>query len=318
MNLKTCLLVVFLGCLLWSGIALSESSTNSEPVKHHSSANSGTPTLAELRNATYTGTEGGPVSLSNGRWEGEPYVEGGASRPTAGLVGDVYYTGDLDGDGTQEAIVILWRSGGGTGENTYTMVMARQNGEIKNIGTALIGDRVKLRSGKIADGSIILEVLQAGENDAMCCPTMLATRTWSLHDGQLKEGEIEVTGKLSLAALEGTEWVLTHMNREETLMDGAEVTLAFADGRMAGKSACNRYSAGIEEGENAGNIKIGQSMSTMMACPDKLMKVEREYLDALAHITSFSFYAGSLALNGQKEDGTSFSMLFSQTGTGSQ
>ena len=173
---------------------------------------SGAPTLAELRNATYTGTEEGPVSLSQGRWEGEPYVEGGASRPTAGLVDNVYYTGDLDGDGTLEAVVILWRSGGGTGENTYVMVMARKNGEIKNINSALIGDRVKLRSGKIADGKIILEVLQVGENDAMCCPTMLATRTWSLQGNQLVEGEIEVTGKLSLTALEGTEWILTRMS----------------------------------------------------------------------------------------------------------
>jgi len=221
--------------------------------------------------------------------------------------------------------------------------MTRQNGEIKNISSALIGDRVKLRSGQIADGKVILEVLQAGENDGMCCPTMLATRTWSLQGGQLKEGEIEVTGKLSVAALEGTEWVLTHMNRDQPKEDeievtgklsmavlegtewvlthmnrdqpvpeGAEVTLAFADGRIAGKSACNRYSADIQEGENAGNIKIGQSMSTMMACPNELMKVEREYLDALSQVTSFSFHAGSLALNGQKKDGTPFSMLFSR------
>ncbi len=274
--------------------------------------NSGAPTLAELRNTTYTGTEEGPVSLSNGRWEGNPYVEGGASRPTAGLVDNVYYTGDLDGDGAQDAVVILWRSGGGTGENTYVMVMARQNGEIKNIGAALIGDRVKLRSGKIDDGKIILEVLQAGENDAMCCPTMLATRTWSLQGGQLKEDEIEVSGKLSLATLEGTEWVLTHMNRDQPVSEGTEVTLAFADGRIAGKSACNRYSADIQEGDNAGDIKVGQSMSTMMACPDELMNTEREYLDALSQVASFSFHAGSLALNGQKKDGTPFNMLFSR------
>jgi len=275
-------------------------------------AGSGTPTLAELSNATYTGTEGGPVSLLNGSWEGKPYVEGSASRPTAGLLDDVYYTGDFNGDGVEEAVVVLWRNGGGTGEYSYVVVMAREKGGIENIGTALIGDRVKLRSGKVVDGKIILEVLQAGENDGMCCPTMLATRTWSLHDGQLEESEIEVTGKLSLATLAGTEWVLTHMNREETLMDGAEVTLAFADGRIAGKSACNRYSAGIEEGENAGNIKIGQSMGTKMACPNELMKVEREYLEALSHVSSFSFLAGSLVLSGQKEDGTVLSMLFSK------
>ena len=146
----------------------------------------------------------------------------------------------------------------------------------------------------------------------MCCPTMLATRTWSLHDGQLEEGEINVTGKLSLAALEGSEWVLTHMNRDQPVLENAEVTLAFGDGRISGKSACNRYSAGIEEGENAGDIKIGQSMSTRMACPDVLMKIEQQYLAALSRVTSFSFHAGSLILSGQKEDGTVYSMLFSK------
>lgn len=147
-------------------------------------------TISELENATYSGMEDGPVSLSNGHWEGEPYVEGGASRPTAGLVDNVYYTGDLDGDGAQEAVVFLWTRSGGTGEYTYVMVMARINGKIKNIGSALIGDRVRIKGGKITDEKIILDVLQAGENDPMCCPTMLTTRTWSLQNGQLEEGKI--------------------------------------------------------------------------------------------------------------------------------
>ncbi len=118
---------------------------------------SGAPTLAELRDATYAGMEDGSISLSDGGWEGAPYVEGGASRPRVGLVEDVYLTGDLNGDGAQEAVVILWRSSGGSGSNTYVAVMARQNDEISNIGTALIGDRVKLRSGKVADGNITLK-----------------------------------------------------------------------------------------------------------------------------------------------------------------
>ena len=166
------------------------------PVIGANPASNGAPTLEELLNATYAGVEAGPISLSSGGWEGEPYAGSGASRPRVGLVEDVYFTGDLNGDGVPEAVVILWRSSGGSGTNTYVAVMARRDDEIKNIDTALIGDRVKLRSGKIADGNITLEVLQAGENDAMCCPTMLAVRTWSFRDGQLQEGEIEVTGKL--------------------------------------------------------------------------------------------------------------------------
>ena len=272
----------------------------------------GVPTLAELQNATYAGMEGGSVSLLNGGWEGEPYTDSGASRPRAGLVENVYFTGDLDGDGVPEAVVILWRSSGGTGTNTYVVVMARHNDEIRNIGTALIGDRVKLRSGKIADGNITLEVLQAGENEAMCCPTMLAVRTWSFRDGQLEEGEIEVVGKLSLAALDGSEWVLTHLDRRQPISEEIDVTLAFADERISGKSACNRYSAGIEEGDRAGSLRIGQSMGTKMACPDELMDIERQYLDALSHVTDFSFYGGRLALNGQKEDGSPYSLLFAR------
>ena len=275
-------------------------------------AGSGAPTLAELHNATYTGMEGGSVSLLNGGWEGEPYSDSGASRPRAGLVENVYVTGDLDGDGVPEAVVILWRSSGGTGSNTYVVVMARHNDEIRNIGTALIGDRVKLRGGKIVDGTITLEVLQAGENDAMCCPTMLAVRTWSLQGSQLQEGEIEVVGKLSLAALDGSEWALTHLDRGHPISEEIDVTLAFADQRISGKSACNRYSAGIEEGDRAGSIQIGQSMGTMMACPDELMTFERQYLDALSHVTDFSFYGGRLALNGHKEDGSPYSLLFAR------
>jgi hypothetical protein len=147
------------------------------------------PTIEELANATYSGVEDSPVTLSNGQWQGAPYVEGGASRPRVGLAKDFYITGDLNADGKPEAVVMLWQAGGGTGRYTYIAVMSRQNGDIKNIATALVGDRVKLRSAAIEAGEVILEVLQAGENDAMCCPTMLATRHWSLKNMQLQEGE---------------------------------------------------------------------------------------------------------------------------------
>ena len=283
------------------------------PAIKASEVSSGAPTLAELRNASYTGTGDGPITLLNGVWDGEPYGEGGASRPRAGLVEDVYFTGDLDGDGEQEAVVILWTASGGSGNNTYVVVMARQNNEIRKIGTALIGDRVKLRGGKVSAGQITLDVLQAGENDAMCCPTLLAVRTWSLRDGQLEEGEIEETGKLSLARLDGSKWTLTHLHLREPVGEGVEVTLAFDGERVSGKSACNRYSASIKDGEYAGNLQIGQSVSTRMACPEGLMKVEQRYLEALSQVTDFSFHGGGLVLNGLKEDGAPYSLLFIRT-----
>ena len=274
--------------------------------------------ITRLENATYTGIEDEPVTLLSGQWEGTPYVEGGASRPRVGLLEDIHFTGDLDADGQEEAVAILWQSAGGTGSNIYIAVMKSDNGGFNNISTTLVGDRVKLRGGRIDSGKIILDVLQTGENDPMCCPTQLATRSWVLEDRQLEEDKIKVTGLLSLSVLEGSEWILTRMSREQPVPEDAEVTIAFNSGRISGKSACNRYSADIKEGDSAGEILIGPTMGTRMACPDHLMEVESMYLEALAKVTGFSFYSGKLMLNGQKEDGTPFSMLFTATGTGPQ
>ncbi len=273
------------------------------------------PTLTGLGDATYTGIEDVPVTLSNGQWEGLPYMEDGASRPRIGLLKDIYFTGDLDADGQEETVAILWQSAGGTGSNTYIAVMKPENDGFENISTTLIGDRVKLRGGKIDSGKIYLDVLQAGESDPLCCPTQLATRNWNLNDRQLEENEMEVTGKLSLDALKGSEWLLSRIDNGQLLAEDTVVTLSFDAARISGKSACNRYSASIEEGENPGDILIGPTMGTRMACPDHLMKMESLYLAALAQVTSFSFHTGQLVLNGQKADGTGVSILFKPTGT---
>ena len=222
---------------------------------------------------------------------------------------DFSLAGDLNGDGSNEAIVLIWQSGGGSGTFSYLAVMGRSDDEVKNLGTAQIGDRVKLRGGRIDGGSIILEVLQPGEGDAACCPTQLATRTWSMVDGKLIEGEMEITGTLSLDTLAGTGWVLTHLNRNEPLSGEAEVSLVFGEGKISGKSACNRYSASVEQGEEPADLKIGPAMGTRMACPGELMDLEHKYLDALSRVTGFSFLAGKLALNWEKDDVWS-TMLF--------
>ena len=285
------------------------SSVSVIPGIHASETVINAPTLAELANATYAGIEEEPINLSGGSWQGEPYVDGGASRPGVGLVEEIYLAGDLEGDGKQDAAVILWQSSGGTGSFTYLAVMTRTENGISNVDTALIGDRVKFRSWQLVDGKIVIDVLQAGENDAMCCPGTLATRTWTMENNRLMEGQINVTGELSLAALEGTGWLLTHMDRQ-TPIENAEVTLNVQKGRIGGKSACNHYSADIKGGENAGDIHIGVAMSTRMACPDHLMNIEQAYLDALSRVDSFSFQFGSLALRGQNNDGETFNLLF--------
>lgn len=282
-------------------------------ISQNASASDDVAATAALKNATYTGVEDQAVTLSQGRWEGQPYVEGGASRPAVGLVDDFLLQGDLDADGDKEAVVMLWQSAAGTGSNTYIAVMKPENGEYVNLATALLGDRVKLRGGRIDSGRIILDVLQHGENDPMCCPTELAERVWTLAEGQLEAHQARVTGKLSVDVLDRSSWRMTHMDIGQPLPASVEVTLSFEDGRISGKSACNLYAAEIRDGEQPGDIVIGQAMVTRKACPDPVMEVELHYLDALSLVTAFSFQAGSLALNGQAADGKPCSMLFAAT-----
>ena len=80
-------------------------------------APAGPPTLAELKNATYAGFEepASPVTLKDGLWEGESLQPGGTSRPRVSLGGDFHLLGDLDGDGAEEAVVVLAQSSGGSG-----------------------------------------------------------------------------------------------------------------------------------------------------------------------------------------------------------
>lgn len=271
------------------------------------------PSQSDMANAHYQGIENSPIQLKNGRWEGEPYAPGGASRPSVGLVEHFVLRGDLNGDGLEEAVVLLWQNSGGSGTFDYVAVMEKSDGETRNVATAPLGDRVQVRSGSIVDGTVVLDVVQQGGDDGACCPTQLASRSWALEDRELKEKEVRIDGKLSLAVLEGTEWTLAQLSQDHPLPEGAEVTIAFSEGRIAGNSGCNRFSAGIEEGTAPGEIKVGPSMGTRMACSEELMRLETEFLRLLSQVNVYRFVAGGLILGGEIESDP-FSLKFETTG----
>lgn len=141
----------------------------------------GPPTLAELENATYSGFEDpSSVTLTDGAWTGEPYTEEGASRPEISLVRGFRITGDLDADNRDEAVTLLNLSSGGTGQLLYLAVVARRDGRPVNLATELVGDRIQVRGARISGRSVYLDVVQAGPEDAACCPGEVATLGWDL------------------------------------------------------------------------------------------------------------------------------------------
>jgi hypothetical protein len=145
------------------------------------------PTVDQLRNATYTGVYDEPVTLKDGAYEGKPFRADSPMRPRAGLLPDSLVTGDLTGDGTPEAVVLLWKASGGSGVFTYVAVVANKGGRIENVATALIGDREHVESLAIAGRRIVVDVIGHGPGEPMCCPTQKQRRTWQLTGTRLKE-----------------------------------------------------------------------------------------------------------------------------------
>jgi heat shock protein HslJ len=267
------------------------------------------PTPAELATATYTGIEGqGAVTLVDGRWEGEPFVEGGASVPAVWLTDDFYLAGNLDDDADEEAVAHLTFSSGGTGNFGYLAVMGREGDAIVQEGLTEIGDRVQIRDARIEVDRVVLDVLQAGPEDALCCPTQLATRTFAMQGGGLVETATEVAGAASLATLEGREWVLRKLSSTEAAPAEPEITLAIDGDRLSGSSGCNRFNGTVETGETATSLTVGPLMSTRMACAPEVMDLEQRATAALQGAQSWGFRLGHLVIHYQ--EGDSFGSLF--------
>jgi heat shock protein HslJ len=257
------------------------------------------PSWEELAGAIYTGIEDhGPVTLSAGKWEGPPLIEGGASVPALWLSEGFHLTGDLDQDGADEAVVHLTYSSGGTGNFGYLAVMGREGGEIVQEAIGLVGDRVQIRAARIDEGSVVLDVLQAGPDDGMCCPRQLATRAFGIQSGKLVETDIKVTGTASLAMLDGTEWVLRKLDGQEGEALPGQATLAFASGKVSGSTGCNQFQGTVSEGESATSLVIGPLLTTRKACPEPLMTQEHTFLEKLGQTEVFQFLFGDLVLSG--------------------
>jgi len=263
-------------------------------------------TLEELSQASYTGLEAAPdpVTLVDGTWVDAP------NRLAVTLPRGFHVLGDLDGAVPDEAVVLLAESTGGSGTFNYLAVVGRRDGRVVNLATVALGDRVGLRDLRIENTRLIADLLQAGPDDAMCCPGELATREWTLDGADLVEqATAGDASRLSLEALGGVTWVLRSWTFDEDAPDAPQVTLEWRDGGLSGTSGCNRYTAEATAGEAPGDVAVGPVAGPRMMCPDAQMQIEDRYLRQLERVTRFGFILGQLALTYQT-DGTGDVMLF--------
>ncbi|MEH6531517.1 MAG: META domain-containing protein [Photobacterium frigidiphilum] len=287
--------------------SLDKKSVDKEPINQAAmNASNDTFSFSALKNTAYQGFESGAyrrVVLNNGLWVGEPYQPGGAVSPQVMLIGGIKAIGDLNGDGEDEAVVLLNYAPGGTGQFLNLAVMSKlgtqASGKADNIATILVGDRVRVRDLQIKNGKIVLGVVQVGPKDSICCPGEVAERVWQLNGTTLQELDSnKQTSRLSPKTLAGNSWVLESWRYGESAYQSKPITLSFQDNKFVGQSGCNRYFATVKAGKMPGDISVSPPGSTRKACQDpKLSKNESRFLKQLADVHQFSYFAGKLALS---------------------
>lgn len=140
--------------------------------------------LEQVRNAAYrfTDTPDRPVQLTDGVQPRDVNDPAGADYRIAGIVegGEAVALGDLNGDGADDAAVILTADPDGTGVFYHLFVMLSDGGQPAQTAETFLGDRVALHALTIADGEISIQMDVAGPDDGACCPSQPTTRSYRL------------------------------------------------------------------------------------------------------------------------------------------
>ena len=150
-------------------------------------------TLNQIKSAEYTLPDfGGPFTFNPSGTATTSADEGkgdaGATLTyTATLMSDKTTFGDLNGDGSPDAVVPVVEQLGGSGSFYYLVAFLNDNGQPKEVATQLLGDRIVVNSIAIKDGEIAVAMLDHGPNDGMARATMPVTKYFVLQNNSLIE-----------------------------------------------------------------------------------------------------------------------------------
>lgn len=99
-------------------------------------------------------------------------------------------------------------------------------------------------------------------------------------------------------ALEGQNWRLTAYRdaagAQATPPADAEATLELNGGQLSGRSGCNQFGGSYTL--DGGVLAIQPGPATLMACPEPLMALERDYFAALGNVAGYSLSGAMLEL----------------------
>ena len=249
-------------------------------------------TVEALKNAAYTIEDLGEVQLVDGEYE-HKYGDGASMVDKVGIVNVVL--GDLDGDGSNDAAVILWWQSGGSGTFLYIAAVLNHSGTPYQAGILPLGDRVRPAEMSITDGAIILESLSHSPDDPMCCPSQNVIQTFALAEDALAL----ISSKIVKPELIGVIWQWeryedTAGKNDIVVDDPTRFTLEFSDDRTYKLQAdCNQGSGGYTLDDNG--LTLSPGPMTMAECePNSLYD---DYIRDLSDVVNYIFDGQKLLLN---------------------
>jgi len=142
-------------------------------------------TREELANTSYLNefAKSGGVLLDGGMYH-EPVAEGSATELVVMLTTYAAF-GDVTGEETENAAVVLISQPGGSGSFYDLAVLSKQDEALTNLARIQLGDRVQIQSLDIKNKEVVVEMLTQGVDDPMCCPTQFVRNYFGLENGEL-------------------------------------------------------------------------------------------------------------------------------------
>jgi len=148
---------------------------------------SGGGAAADPRNATYT-VDGRQIPLHNGRSEAQ-VSPGFAAKAVTAVYGEPAF-GDLDGDGDEDAVLLIVHDPGGSGTFYYIAASISENGRYRGTEAVLLGDRISPRRIEIQNGVVVVEYADRRPDEPMAAPPSIGkSKHLTFRNGRLLENE---------------------------------------------------------------------------------------------------------------------------------
>ena len=136
------------------------------------------------RNATYR-IDTSFLTLTNGKLERE--AAPGSATKIVTTVADVQTTGDVDGDGRPDTVVILVNRPGGSGTFYYVAVLLNAASGVTATPALLLGDRITVNAVKLDAKTIVVDMLDRAPGQPMTSsPSASVTKRFAVVGGELK------------------------------------------------------------------------------------------------------------------------------------